>query len=239
MTIPMFPELAALDSESTADPRHATASQAAAALDRATWLACSASPAFFIDRYGHLYDAQARAWTRFRLWPAQAQALRTLAAHRLVVVLKARPLGMTWLAVGVLAFGISAGVCWGAVTLICDTRVRRMKTPHLGLAQVGRLICWQGTGFRAGSLITNQAGLAMALGPATCPRYCESPKPRINPQMAGKRIRPIPKPTPRPNDFARSSIMMIYTTQATIGTNNHSRSHHQGLPMMRNNTSVL
>jgi len=100
MTIPMFPELAALDSEPTPDPRHAAAQQAGAALDRALWLACSASPAFFLDRYGTIYDPQARGWVRFRLWPAQVRALEQLAAHRLAVVLKARQLGMSWLTVG-------------------------------------------------------------------------------------------------------------------------------------------
>ena len=69
-------------------------------LDKALWLACSASPAFFLDRYGTLYDPQARGWTRFRLWPAQVAALEQLAAHRLAVVLKARQLGMSWLTVG-------------------------------------------------------------------------------------------------------------------------------------------
>ena len=68
--------------------------------DQALWLACSRSPAFFLDGFGHVYDPLARGWTRFRLWPAQAQALQQLAGHRLAVVLKARQLGMSWLTVG-------------------------------------------------------------------------------------------------------------------------------------------
>ena len=68
--------------------------------DEARWLACSRSPAYFLDHYGYVYDAPAAGWTRFRLWPAQVQALAQLAGHRLAVVLKARQLGMSWLTVG-------------------------------------------------------------------------------------------------------------------------------------------
>lgn len=83
------------------------------AIDRATeldpgalWLACSASPAFFIDRCAQLYDPTgatggglSRGWQPFRLWPSQVAALETLAANRLCVVLKARQLGMSSLTV--------------------------------------------------------------------------------------------------------------------------------------------
>ena len=68
--------------------------------DEVRWLACSRSPAYFLDHYGYVYDAPAAGWTRFRLWPAQVQALAQLAGHRLAVVLKARQLGMSWLTVG-------------------------------------------------------------------------------------------------------------------------------------------
>jgi hypothetical protein len=61
---------------------------------------CLRSPAYFLDTYGHLYDATARAWRRFRLWPAQFQALTRVTDHRLVIILKARQLGLTWLVLG-------------------------------------------------------------------------------------------------------------------------------------------
>ena len=67
---------------------------------RREWLKCSASPAYFLHTYGWVYDATERGWLRFALWPAQRRALRTLAGARLAVVLKARQLGLTWLAVG-------------------------------------------------------------------------------------------------------------------------------------------
>ena len=72
----------------------------AAPTDNAVWLACSRSPAFFLDRFGYVYDPPASGWTRFRLWPEQVRALEQLTAHRLAVILKARQLGMSWLTVG-------------------------------------------------------------------------------------------------------------------------------------------
>ncbi len=88
---PLFPELA---------PRPEDLRGATDDLIKATWLACSASPAFFLDRFGTIYDPMRRGWMRFRLWPAQMRALEQLHAHRLTVILKARQLGMSWLAVG-------------------------------------------------------------------------------------------------------------------------------------------
>lgn len=67
---------------------------------QAEYRACADSFPYWLDRYGTLYDATARGWTRFRLWPSQAEAAATLERERLVVILKARQLGMTWLVVG-------------------------------------------------------------------------------------------------------------------------------------------
>jgi hypothetical protein len=61
---------------------------------------CRRSVAYFLDTYGHLYDATLGAWVPFRLWRAQWQVLHTLVDHRLTVILKARQLGLTWLVLG-------------------------------------------------------------------------------------------------------------------------------------------
>jgi hypothetical protein len=61
---------------------------------------CRKSVFYFLDRYGQIYDATARAWVPFHLWPKQIEALQTLAAQRLTIILKARQLGLTWLALG-------------------------------------------------------------------------------------------------------------------------------------------
>lgn len=58
---------------------------------------CRVDPAWFVSTYGQVYDATARQWVPFRLWPAQVGALSAIAEHRLLVALKARQLGMTWL----------------------------------------------------------------------------------------------------------------------------------------------
>ena len=36
---------------------------------------CRKSAAYFLDTYGHIYDATSGAWVPFRLWPAQLRAL--------------------------------------------------------------------------------------------------------------------------------------------------------------------
>lgn len=64
------------------------------------WLMCAESPLYFMDSYLQLYDATSRAWLPFKLWPAQADVVRVLKTQRLIVMLKARQIGMSWLCVG-------------------------------------------------------------------------------------------------------------------------------------------
>jgi hypothetical protein len=61
---------------------------------------CRRSAAYFLDTFCLVYDATAASWIPFRLWPAQAETLQTFEDRRLIVVLKARQLGLTWLALG-------------------------------------------------------------------------------------------------------------------------------------------
>src|SRR6516164_2549196 len=61
---------------------------------------CLKSPAYFLDTYGYLYDATSREWGRFCLWHSQFLTLQSVVDHRLVVILKARQLGLTWLVLG-------------------------------------------------------------------------------------------------------------------------------------------
>jgi hypothetical protein len=63
-------------------------------------LACSQDPAYFLDRCVSIYDATLCEWIPFRLWAAQLQTVDTIRDNRLVVVLKARQLGLTWLVLG-------------------------------------------------------------------------------------------------------------------------------------------
>lgn len=64
------------------------------------WLTCAESSAYFLWHYGQVYDATVRSWLPFELWPSQMQVLHVLANSRQVIVLKARQLGLTWLALG-------------------------------------------------------------------------------------------------------------------------------------------
>lgn len=64
------------------------------------WLTCAASPVYFLHHYGFIYDATEKDWIKFKLWKAQAQTLREIFNNRLIVILKARQLGLTWLCLG-------------------------------------------------------------------------------------------------------------------------------------------
>jgi len=66
-------------------------------MQRVEWLKCSKSPAYFVHTYCYVYNATARDWVRFRLWPAQQTTLETLVNNWLVIILKARQLGLSWL----------------------------------------------------------------------------------------------------------------------------------------------
>ena len=67
---------------------------------KAEWERCRRSPAHFIETHCQVYDATARVWLAFGLWPAQRDVLIDLEQHRLTVILKARQLGLSWLVVG-------------------------------------------------------------------------------------------------------------------------------------------
>lgn len=54
---------------------------------------------YFVETYVHIEDKDApELIVPFILWDAQREALRSIAAHRLNIILKARQLGITWLA---------------------------------------------------------------------------------------------------------------------------------------------
>jgi len=61
---------------------------------------CRKSVEYFLTKYGQIHDATTGGWVAFDLWPAQQEALHTIAGHRLSVILKARQLGLTWLVLG-------------------------------------------------------------------------------------------------------------------------------------------
>ncbi len=74
---------------------------------------CRRDPARFLGRCS--IQTEGGSWVPFALWPAQADAVRQSVPHRLVIWLKARQLGMTWLA---LALGLHEVVFRPGVTLL-------------------------------------------------------------------------------------------------------------------------
>ena len=120
---------------------------------------CRQDPVFFTKNFVHIEDKDAAELVQpFRLWPMQEDALRQLHAHRLNVILKARQLGITWLALSVAAWTVAL---FSGRTVVCFSRaeeeakelVRRMVVI---LRHMPELICeekkappgWQGPVFR-------------------------------------------------------------------------------------------
>lgn len=61
---------------------------------------CFVSPHYFITNYVKILDPQEGKWIPFDLWDAQEETLNTIALNKLVVILKARQIGLSWLVLG-------------------------------------------------------------------------------------------------------------------------------------------
>ena len=64
---------------------------------RIEWLMCEMSVGYFTQSYARIYNATDQRWLPFDLWPAQASTLGKMSSDRMLVMLKARQLGMSWL----------------------------------------------------------------------------------------------------------------------------------------------
>lgn len=76
---------------------------------------CLGSVRHFIEAHCKIYDATLKQWVPFILWPEQIDALEKIHANQLVVVLKARQLGLTWL---VLAYALWLMIFQESVTVL-------------------------------------------------------------------------------------------------------------------------
>ena len=66
---------------------------------------CQNSIEFFIDTFGHIEDKDADELIQpFNMWEAQREAVKSIMENRLNIILKARQLGITWLALHVAAW---------------------------------------------------------------------------------------------------------------------------------------
>lgn len=64
---------------------------------------CAQSFPYFVHMYCQIYDAEAKNWIPFKLWKEQYDVAKLAMTHKLLIALKARQIGMTWL---FLAFGL-------------------------------------------------------------------------------------------------------------------------------------
>lgn len=58
---------------------------------------CASDVAYFILRYVNIYDPELKGWIPFELWDAQRQTLAEIEIHKLLIILKARQVGLSWL----------------------------------------------------------------------------------------------------------------------------------------------
>ena len=81
---------------------------------------CRTRPEYFVETYCHIEDKDvAEIVVPFHLWPAQRAALRAMHDNRLNIVLKARQLGVTWLA---LAYAAHVMITTPGATVIALSR---------------------------------------------------------------------------------------------------------------------
>jgi hypothetical protein len=83
---------------------------------------CKRSFAYFADTYCHILAVGGSGpgeWVRFTLWPEQVRVAKLLQAERLVIVLKARQLGLTWL---LLAFALWLLLFYPVATVLLFSR---------------------------------------------------------------------------------------------------------------------
>ena len=69
--------------------------------EEAELLICGADYQYFITEYCQIYDPQALDWIAFELWPEQIEALHMVMNNQFTIALKARQLGLTWLALAI------------------------------------------------------------------------------------------------------------------------------------------
>lgn len=91
------------------------------------WCKCDESPAYFIDNYVQIYDAVVGGWIPFNLWPAQFNVVEKLEKSLLLIILKARQEGLTWL---ILAYILWLMIFRPAVTALLFSR-RDTEAVHL------------------------------------------------------------------------------------------------------------
>jgi len=123
---------------------------------------CRNNVEYFIDNYGHIEDKDAEELIQpFVMWKEQREALKSIMAHKLNVVLKARQLGFSWLIMHIAAHTLlSPGktvIGLSKTEEEAKELVRRLKTiftwcPELIEDKDFLTPTWQGLTFKATAL---------------------------------------------------------------------------------------
>ena len=129
---------------------------------------CAADPFYYVERYVHIECPEAQTLLQpFRLWPAQRPALEAMATRRRVMVLKARQLGMTWLA---LAEASRLLLCRPGRTVVCISRAENEARELVRRLGVRVIFC---NGAASGRVYARYAqpltGLPAVVLPSTSP----------------------------------------------------------------------
>lgn len=65
---------------------------------------CGMDRQYFIETYCQIYDPPSKDWIPFKLWAAQIEVLEATIEHQLIIELKPRQIGLTWLNLGYAAW---------------------------------------------------------------------------------------------------------------------------------------
>lgn len=114
----------------------------------------------FVENHGHIYDAVSGEWLPFHLWPRQKDVARALAGDRLVVILKARQLGMTWLC---LAYALWLMIFRPAATILIFCRTDREAVYLLGPERLRGMWARLPNFLKAGLTVTDDSDHTWAL----------------------------------------------------------------------------
>jgi hypothetical protein len=125
----------------------------------------------FAHAWCQIYNAASGDWIPFRLWPRQVEVARVLTSDRLVVILKARQLGMTWLC---LAYALWLMIFRPAAAVLIFCRADREAVYLLSPERLRGM--WQRLpiGLRFGLTVTDDSAHAWGLSNGSVARALPS-----------------------------------------------------------------
>lgn len=110
---------------------------------------CKSDCAYFINTYVMILNATDETWRPFTIWPAQVDVLAQMQTQRRLIILKARQLGLSWLA---LAFVLWRMVFWPIATVGIFSR-REEDAQELLDARLKGMYTWLPAWMKTGPVI--------------------------------------------------------------------------------------